>query len=52
MADNKMDIDPSGDSDRADLSDPATSFILSDQIQREFKKTVRIVFVKYTLPVK
>lgn len=38
MADNKMDIDPSGDSDRADLSDPATSFILSDQIQREIKK--------------
>ena len=38
MADNKMDIDPSGDSDRADLSDPAASFILSNQIQREFKK--------------
>ena len=32
MADNKMDIDPSGDPDRADLSDPAASFILSDQI--------------------
>lgn len=38
MADNKMDIDPSGDPDRADLSDPAASFILSDQIQREIKK--------------
>ena len=38
MADNKMDIDPSGDSNRADLSDPAASFVLSDQIQREIKK--------------
>lgn len=38
MADNKMDIDPSGDSDRADLSDPAASFILSNQIQRNLKK--------------
>ena len=38
MADNKMDIDPSGDPDRADSYDPAASFILSDQIQRENKK--------------
>ena len=30
MADNKMDIDPSGDPDRADSYDPAASFILSD----------------------
>ena len=29
MADNKMDIDPSGDSDRADLSDPACFFYFS-----------------------
>ena len=33
-----LDIDPSGDPDRADLSDPAASFVLSDQIQREIKK--------------
>ena len=52
MADNKMDIDPSGDPDRADLSDPAASLFCPIRYRGKLKKTVRIVFAKYMLPVK